>query len=61
MSTNEMLRRSISYEESVLRNYRQYAIQAQGTEIGDLFSKLVEDKTKQLETMKSMFKRYCKT
>lgn len=61
MSTNEMLKRSISYEESILRNYRQYAVQAQGTEIGDLFTKLVEDKTKQLETMRSMFKRYCKT
>lgn len=61
MSTNEMLKRAISYEESILRNYKQYAIQAQGTEIGDLFSKLAEDKTKQLDIMRSMYKRFCKT
>lgn len=61
MSTNEMLKRAISYEESVLRNYRQYATQAQGTEIGDLFNNLIQEKAKQLETMRSMYKRYCKT
>ena len=61
MGTNEMLQRAIAYEEAVLRNYRQYASQASSTEIGDLFSRLIEEKNAQLEQLKTMYKRYCKT
>lgn len=60
MGTNEMLQRSVTYEEAVLRNYKQYAQQSQGTEIGDLFAQLVQEKTVQIEKLRAMLKRYCK-
>lgn len=60
MSTNEMLKRSITYEEGTLRNYKQYAVQAEATDVGELFKQLIEEKTDQLNRLKSMLKRYCK-
>lgn len=60
MGTNEMLQRAITYEQAILRNYRQYAVQADATEIGELFSQLAQDKTIQIEKLKTMLKKYCK-
>lgn len=60
MGTNEMLQRSITYEEAILRNYIQYAEQTKDTEIGDLFAQLIQEKRLQVERIKVMLKRYCK-
>lgn len=60
MGTNEMLQRAITYEEAILRNYRQYSTQAEATEIGELFSQLAQEKIKQIEKLRAMLKRYCK-
>ena len=37
MGTNDMLQRAITYEEAILRNYRQYATQAEATDGRTLF------------------------
>lgn len=60
MNTNEMLQRSVTYEEAMLRNYKKFAQQAENTEVGDLFSLLTKEKEAQIEKMKSLLKRYCK-
>lgn len=60
MGTNEMIQRAIAYEEGILRNYRQYACQAESTEAGELFTQLIIEKTSQLERLKALQKRYCK-
>lgn len=60
MGTLDMLNRSIAYEESLLRTYRQYAAQAADTEIGALFNRLIEEKCARIEELKAMHKRYCK-
>jgi len=60
MGTNDMLKRSITYEEGILRNYRQYAAQAEATDVGELFRQLAEEKSGQLGRLKTMLKRYCK-
>lgn len=60
MGTNEMLQRSIAYEESVLRNYTQYAKQAEETDAGVLFAELAKEKAVHLEKLKAMLKSYCK-
>ncbi len=60
MGTSDMLKRSITYEEGILRNYKQYALQADATDVGELFKQLAEEKSDQLNRLKSMLKRYCK-
>lgn len=60
MATNDMLQRAIAYEEAILRNYQQYAVQAEDTDVGALFSELIEEKTLQLSKLKTLLKRYCK-
>lgn len=60
MGTNEMLQRSIAYEEAVLRNYKQYAKQAETTDVGELFAQLAKEKAVHLEKLKAMQKSYCK-
>ena len=60
MGTNEMLKRSITYEEGTLRNYKQYALQAEATDVGELFKQLAEEKSEQLNRLRNMLKRYCK-
>lgn len=60
MGTNEMLKRSVTYEEALLRNYKEYAKKSDSTEIGDLFTQLVSEKEQQLARLKGMLKRYCK-
>lgn len=60
MGTKDMLNRSITYEEALLRNYQQYTAQADDTEIGALFTKLAQEKRQHIEELKSMLKRYCK-
>ncbi|MCR4441084.1 MAG: hypothetical protein QHH10_02560 [Peptococcaceae bacterium] len=60
MGTSEMLQRSITYEEAILRNYKQYVEQAGSTEAGDLFAQLIEEKTGQIERLRAVLKKYCK-
>jgi len=60
MGTNDMLQRAIAYEEAILRNYRQYAKQAENTDAGALFAQLAEEKAVQLQKLKDMLKSYCK-
>lgn len=59
MSTKDMLQRSLTYEEALLRNYQNYANLAQSTEIGQLFEDLIAEKTLQINKLKTMLKRYC--
>lgn len=61
MGTTEMLQRALAYEEALLRNYQTYAAQASSTEVGTLFQELAQEKAAQIQRLKSMFKRYCKT
>jgi rubrerythrin len=60
MGTHDMLKRSITYEEGILRNYLQYAVQAEGTDIGELFKQLAVEKKEHLAMLRSMLQRYCK-
>lgn len=60
MGTNDMLNRAITYEESLLRSYRQYAALAEYTEIGTLFNRLIKEKCAHIEELKAMQQRYCK-
>lgn len=61
MGTNEMLQRSITYEEALLKHYKQYAVQAAETDIGAAFSRLAQEKTLHLEQLYELQKKYCKT
>lgn len=61
MGTNDMLLRSITYEEALLKNYKQYASLAEYTDIGSLFARLAEEKALHLEQLYEMKKKYCKT
>jgi rubrerythrin len=60
MGTKEMLSRSITYEEALLRTYNQYIVHAEDTEIGSLFARLAREKKGHIEELRTMLKRYCK-
>jgi rubrerythrin len=59
MGSKEMLQRSITYEEALLRNYLGYSRQTDSTEIGDLFEKLAEEKSTHIDELKTMLEKFC--
>ncbi len=60
MGTNEMLQRSITYEEALLKNYKAFASKVEAPEIQILYSELAQEKSLHIKKLKNMLDSFCK-
>lgn len=60
MGSNEMLKRSITYEEALLKSYKAFASRVEAPEIKNLYTELAQEKTLHIERLKKMLNSFCK-
>ncbi|MDN5346505.1 MAG: hypothetical protein PWP65_69 [Clostridia bacterium] len=58
MRPEEMLRRSLRYEEALLRNYLGYARQAD-RELAYVFMELMQQQHQRVQKLKLILRKYC--
>lgn len=59
MCPEDLLRRSLRYEEALMRNYMSYARQAGSRELTYLFMELMQQQQQRVQKLRLALKSYC--